>query len=362
MQQALDEAQVALSEFFGTPDEPKLPDFLEGPAAQLVNLQRLQVAAGPVVLEQPGRGLFRRHCASCHGVTGNGRGPNAAISNPYPRDFRLGKFKFKSTPVGVKPLRSDLIYTISHGIAGTTMVPIKELTDNDIEMLADYVIYLSWRGEVERALLTAAEEIEFESQDADTVCNLYAPGSNGFESEQLPRVRQIITSVADKWLSATDQVLTVSDPGEIPISASLDQLHRATQSEQDTPLAASIERGRELFAQTCSKCHGPQGHGDGQNQDYDDWTKDWMARINLNPVSDQRLVGLMARGALPPRNIQPRDLREGIYRGGSAPEKLYLRIAYGIEGTPMPSVEGVISGQDVWHLVNFVRWLAEPDH
>ena len=114
MQQALAEAQAALHDFFGTPDQPRLPDFLESEAANLVSLDRLLAASGPVA--EQGSGLYRQHCSTCHGITGNGRGPNAAISNPYPRDFRMGKFKFKSTARGSKPLRDDLHYTIQHGL------------------------------------------------------------------------------------------------------------------------------------------------------------------------------------------------------------------------------------------------------
>ena len=72
------------------------------------------------------------------------------------------------------------------------------------------------------------------------------------------------------------------------------------------------------------------------------------------------MIPLLARGALLPRKILPRDLREGVYRGGGEPERLYHRIAYGIDGTPMPAIEGVVAPEDIWHLVNFVRSQAEP--
>ena len=72
---------------------------------KLMNVSWLALAAGPVGRDEQGnpRGLYREHCAHCHGITGDGVGPTATFLNPYPRDYRKGQFKFKSTPVGQKP-------------------------------------------------------------------------------------------------------------------------------------------------------------------------------------------------------------------------------------------------------------------
>lgn len=362
MQPALDEAQIALRESFGTPNEPKVPDFLDNNRTRLVNGDYLQAASGPA--HDAGRGLYRKHCTICHGESGNGRGPNAAISDPYPRDFRMGKFKFKSTARGAKPLREDLRDTIQNGIAGTTMVRIPELTEDDIRALADYVIYLSWRGEVERELLREAADIDFEAEDSGELKNLYLPGSPHFDDKQLPLVRETIERIAESWVSADEFIKEIPDAGDVPIHATSEELRLAAMSSLDSPLKQSVERGRELFASesaSCSKCHGALGYGDGQTQDYDDWTKDWTVRIHLNPEDDKALIPLLARGALPPKKILPRDFRDGVYRGGASPEEIFHRIAYGIDGTPMPAVEGVVSPEDIWHLVNYVRSLEEPE-
>ncbi len=363
MDQALAEAQAALHEYFGTPDSPILPEFLQDELKQVVGQEKLLVASGSASNDS-GRGLFRKHCATCHGETGNGRGPNAAISNPYPRDFRMGKFKFKSTARGAKPLRDNIANTIRKGVPGTTMVRIPELTDADVAALVDYVIYLSWRGEVERELLKEAAEIEFEAEDPEVLKNLFAPGSPHFEEQQVPLVHETIVRIGETWLSAGDQVKEIPSAGEIPTNATPEELRSAATAHSDSPLKASIERGKELFESeitSCSKCHGKAGHGDGQTQDYDDWTKDWTTRINLDPTDEALLIPLMARGALPARKILPRDFREGVYRGGATPEAIFQRIYYGIDGTPMPALEGVVSVEDTWHLVNFVRSLAEAE-
>ena len=56
--------------------------------------------------------------AGCHGVTGDGQGPAAQYLNPPPRDYRLGQFKFTSTPRGSKPRREDLARIIRRGAKG----------------------------------------------------------------------------------------------------------------------------------------------------------------------------------------------------------------------------------------------------
>ena len=97
----LTEVDELLTASFGTPDDPIVPA-VEG--AELLDLHKLKMAAGPVGSDEDGspRGLYREHCAHCHGITGDGNGPTAAFLNPYPRDYRPGKFKFKSTPIGLK--------------------------------------------------------------------------------------------------------------------------------------------------------------------------------------------------------------------------------------------------------------------
>jgi mono/diheme cytochrome c family protein len=42
-----------------------------------------------------GRGLFHKHCASCHGITGRGDGPAGVLCEPPPRDFR-GKLHYQT--------------------------------------------------------------------------------------------------------------------------------------------------------------------------------------------------------------------------------------------------------------------------
>ncbi len=354
METAMSEVTTVVNEMFGTPDLPKLPSDLEVEHKDFLKTENLEKASGPV---EAGRGLYRQHCIACHGVTGNGRGINAMQADVYPRDFRMGKFKFKSTTRGAKPLKEDLYTTIRNGIAGTTMVAIKELSDEDVNTLVDYVIYLSVRGEVERNLIIATEEIAFEEGQ-----HLYKDKTDDFKSQK-EMVQETVAAVMDSWVNAESKVKQAPEPGDVPITVTVAELRAAAASDQDSPLKKSIARGKELFAAetaSCYKCHGPKGYGDGGTQDYDAWTKDWTLDRGIDPTNEEALIPLQALGGLPPRKIAPRDFRKGIYRGGAAPEKLYLRIAHGIDGTPMPAAEGVLQPADIWSLINYVRSLEEP--
>ena len=73
-------------------------------------------------------------------------------------------------------------------------------------------------------------------------------------------------------------------------------------------------------------------------------------------------------GALRPRPVQPRNLQQGVFRGGSEPETLYRRITQGIAGTPMPAVAVVeepngvgLTDNQIWDLVRYLRAAAMPE-
>jgi mono/diheme cytochrome c family protein len=319
---------------------------------KIMSLARLRLAAGPVGSDEHGnaRGLYREHCAHCHGVTGDGAGPTAAFLNPYPRDYRKGQFKFKSTPVGQKPTHADLKKIVLEGVPGTAMPSFKLLPDLEVEALIDYVKYLSLRGEVERALLRATVELD-EGKRLVVVLDKNAKAEEkAAQQEQVAAIKEIVSGVLGRWEGAAAAVVAIPARPDI--------------KEKDK-LAASIQRGRTLFYGTvanCVKCHGDSALGDGQATDYDEWAKEF-----IGDGKDRKLVAQFeAKGLLPPRTIRPRNLRLGVYRGGLRPIDHYWRIKNGIEGTPMPAStmkpEGDpnakgLTPDDIWDLVNYVRSL-----
>ncbi len=323
--EALKEAMTAL---FGTPDEPRVP---EGSG---LALDRLKAAAGPVAGDADGtqRGLFRQHCVSCHGLAGDGAGPSASMLNPYPRDYRLGLFKFTSTLPGVKPTTDDLQSTLLRGIPGTAMPSFARLPSEEIAALLEYVKYLSIRGETERFLIQlVVDEDEYLPLDMEYVKN------------------EGLRPVVAAWEAPQKAPgLIVTPPPRPPLNTPAERL-------------TSIARGKELYATKdaqCVKCHGPQGKGDGEQTDlYDDWNK---PKQGLSPAQTADLAKLYK---LPSQQIRPRNFTKGIFRGGSRPEDLYLRVYIGIKGTPMPgvgptpSVKGVFTAEEIWDVVNYVRSL-----
>ena len=55
-----------------------------------------------------------------------------------------------------------------------------------------------------------------------------------------------------------------------------------------------------------------------------------------------------------------RDLTDpASYRAGRSGTDLYLRVAIGIPGTPMPAFLGGTGEHDIWDLVHYVRSLSE---
>jgi len=116
--------------------------------------------------------LFARECATCHGVAGGGDGPSAATLVPPPRDFRSGTFVHRAVGPNPRPTQDDLVSVQRRGIAGTGMPLFARLGAARHSGLADWVRYLSLRGEFERAWL-AHEDAHGRPPDTARMDELY---------------------------------------------------------------------------------------------------------------------------------------------------------------------------------------------
>jgi len=435
-----------LATLFGTPDDPNMPAAEGVELAQLVDMKRMRMAAGPVGSDQDGRphGLFREHCVHCHGITGDGAGPTAQFLNPYPRDYRMGLYKFKSTKKGDKPTHDDLKRVLHYGIPGTAMPTFALLPDHEVDALIDYVKYLSIRGEVERQLFSYATtdlEDPFDTLYGDytSLSEKYTELSRGGVAKSelddaesrlaqaYKKLRKIRSGVKAYEAEASDEpaeklsssdaaaglkelmdgldqleqgingykpprlFVTANDDGSEKSSAEIkEQLapyleiagtvmtkwvgqQSVAVPEPPTPLdpadKESLARGRAIFygpIANCFSCHGDSSLGDGQRDFYDDWSGEWVEKGK--PEATDLYVDL---GALPPRNLIPRNLRLGVYRGGRRPVDLYWRMVNGIDGAQMPAVPLLaadappgakgLTQQDMWDLINYVQSLPyEP--
>jgi mono/diheme cytochrome c family protein len=372
------EVQVVLGELFGTPDNPKLPKSISDSEEfkAVLDLEKLKTACGLNSGLSSGESLYAKNCINCHGWEGSGRGPGSAGVDPYPRDFRAGVFKYKSTTRLSKPLKSDLVRTVRYGLAGSGMGAYDKLTESEIESLVEYVVYLSIRGEVERKLLDYAIS-EFDLDPAEdgkidhwvVVENTDASATAGavnssakIDPEKQEVIDEVIGEVVTAWLEGEESLVEIEKPTEFPV---LDKTPDAWEKVTADPgLLASVTKGKELFlgaTAACSSCHGPGGLGDGQLGNYDDWTKEWTVLLEIDPKDRDALIPFMLRGALPPKNIKPRNLRELAFRGGRTPEDIYRRVRHGIAGAPMSAIapvataeEAGLTEKDLWHLVNYV--------
>jgi mono/diheme cytochrome c family protein len=359
-EQGLEDVKSAIELMFGTCDQPQLPPGIQTPVVSLDNLQR---AAGRVYSDENDVhfGLYRNNCIRCHGTSGDGRGPAARLLSPYPRDFRMGKYKFKSTAQGKKPSRADLERTIRLGLPGTSMPSFGLLDDEDVTALVDYVIYLSVRGETERELLRqVANMLDYDRGERLFDIGLRESDPTRYEA-QLVELTKIAANLLEQW---NVQSLPAPTP---PVNFPLWDSSRGDQSSTDPLLSDSIARGQKLFRgelASCSKCHGEDGTGKSAPNDYDIWTKDWTLAARVDPEDKTAIRPLLQAGAFKPVRMYPRNLNLGVFRGGSNPQDIYLRIVNGIEGTSMPAAamqthsnEG-LSPDQVWDLVNYVLSLS----
>jgi mono/diheme cytochrome c family protein len=343
-----EEVTSILNVLFGTPDQPQFPDS----PTPIVDLDRLEMAAGPVESEIDGtpHGLYREHCAHCHGISGDGAGATAALLNPYPRNFRHGKFKFKSTPLRTPPTDDDLRRILANGIPGSAMPSFRLLPQREIDALIDYVKYLSMRGQFERTLLAEISALDgeslFEIEDDDDAAEI----ENMSAAQILDAIGpELWEDIVARWQKADQRITTV------PAAPASFQIGHDEHGDLTT-------KGRELFFTkgNCTQCHGETASGDGSTVNFDDWTNDWLKTPGVDPFDRETWKPFMALGALKPRQVKPRNLNLGVFRGGDSAEDIYRRIANGIEGSPMPA-SAALSSDEIWALVAYVKSLVHAN-
>jgi len=227
---------------------------------------------------EKGRAVYSRLCAFCHGADGAGDGPAAEYLNPPPRDFTLGLYKWKSTPFDeYAPGDDDLARMIS-GMKSHDSIP-------------------GWDGMNATSMPGWSDVLG--KEDISNVA-AYLKSLAGYETAPKPAVGLSGRVKAD---------------------------------------SASVGRGKLLFKERCSECHGSSGRGNATKKLKDDWgARTW-----------------------------PRDLTEGwTFRAGSTPEDIYTRITAGIAGTQMPSFADPASQKSMteaerWDVANFAASLNEPE-
>ena len=153
-----------------------------------------------------GRNIYMHMCVFCHGVDGNGGGLAVEYLYPWPRDFREGIFKFRTTPTGTLPRDEDLYRTIINGIPGTSMPAWKDaLSPQDTWALIHHIKNFSPRFKSE----PQGEKIEVGDPLASTPA-LVARGKELFNElkcirchgESLKGDGELAESLMDAWRHA----------------------------------------------------------------------------------------------------------------------------------------------------------------
>jgi mono/diheme cytochrome c family protein len=291
------ETQAAIDRFlkdaFGTPAAPTIQ--LNGDTEVSASVEKLGLANDRLT---EGGKLFRKHCLSCHGLPGDGRGQAGLFLNPYPRDFRRGAFKFVTSGEGLKPRHEDLLRTIKEGLP--PMPSFSLLQEQERELLARYATYLAIRGQVEFQTIAAHPTFQ---------ANVSA------ESFARSKLKELLK----EWEKAQQAP---------PLPAGPDDGEPMTEKH-----LAAVRRGYELFiAKTdteCLKCH---------------------VEFGRKPLPKYDIWGTIAT----PANFTASSSATSTRRGGSRAEDVYARIRFGITPVGMPA-HPKLSDRQVWDLVRFVQ-------
>ncbi len=89
------------------------------------------------------------------------------------------------------------------------------------------------------------------------------------------------------------------------------------------PTPQSVQAGKRLYRAHCAVCHGPEGRGDGP------------AALSLTP--------------------RPADLKRTARMSDAL---LFSRITEGLPGTAMPAFRDILTEEERWHMVNYLRTLV----
>jgi mono/diheme cytochrome c family protein len=257
-----------------SPDQPALAPTPAAVAAEVRSEPSLQ----------RGSELYALHCATCHGPRGAGDGTAAYLLSPAPRDFTQARFRLVSSVNGA-PTDADLLATLRRGMPGSAMPAWDWMSDGELSSLVLAVRQLALDGRVESLLARAARD-----------------------EEEMTR---------EEALDIAQRGLTPGAPIEIPATFATD--------------AATVARGRELFAGNCAQCHGADGTARGVD---DQWNEDGTPN-------------------------QPRDFTAGVLKGGATPADFVRRMVAGLPGSPMPATRFADPVQAT-EIVAYLQTLIRP--
>jgi mono/diheme cytochrome c family protein len=104
----------------------------------------------PAATLNRGAAGYMRACRPCHGALGDGKGPQAVGMDPPPRDLRLGVLSYASVPAGALWRDEDVVRIVRSGLGGTGMRAWKDIPDDELAAIVQFLKTLSPRFREER--------------------------------------------------------------------------------------------------------------------------------------------------------------------------------------------------------------------
>jgi DMSO reductase family type II enzyme heme b subunit len=87
----------------------------------------------------PGKAVYEKWCAECHGLQGRGDGSAAGTMLPRPRDFTQARYQVRTTPSGALPTDADIQHVLERGMPGTAMPAWPQLSQTDRDNVIAYL-------------------------------------------------------------------------------------------------------------------------------------------------------------------------------------------------------------------------------
>ncbi len=123
-------------------------------------------------------------------------------------------------------------------------------------------------------------------------------------------------ALTPKWESAKEMIEKESQAGSI-----------VSLSNEPPATERLLATGKELYQSACASCHGVDGKGNVPQ--------------NFKDESGYPLAA--------------RDFTQGLFKGGSMPRDVAIRLKAGIPGSPMPSYSAAFNDEQIWGLSQYVQ-------
>lgn len=151
-----------------------------------------------------------------------------------------------------------------------------------------------------------------------------------FSDDEVQRLAQYLLDLRRQALVA-QAIGRGKEPGAALAWATRRSQPGASIEIPPAPELASPETLKASFVELCAACHAEDGTGKNDPS--------WRTEQGFP--------------------IESRNFRRGVFKGGRSDEDLYLRIAAGMPGTPMPDY-GLVPPEQIWNMVRYIQSMSDP--